>query len=217
MKTTNSRSHAAILEKYRIALVKAESNPGILQGMAKFGYNSELLEEGKELLRTTREIYDVNIHRRDELSFSHVEFKRQKEQFERTFRLHRNMAKLVFNNESLISQKLAIKGKYHKEFFQWSEAVLKFYTVALEDQEILHRLQRLNLTKEELGESLVALERLLDLYGRSIMFKGDSQDSTQTKDEAFKKISEWMSVFYGVARLALSKNPELLEALRHSA
>ncbi|MFZ2284028.1 MAG: hypothetical protein WAV86_09145, partial [Lutibacter sp.] len=43
--------------------------------------------------------------------------------------------------------------------------------------------------------------------------KGESQDSTMSKDKAFREIDDWMSEFYAVAKIALEEKPQLLESL----
>ncbi len=217
MTTSNKRSNAATLEKYRIALAKAESNPGIVKALAKLGYVSETLEEGKALLKTTRKLYDANILLKDEFSNAYNEWLSEKENLDRIFRTHRNKARLIFRNEPIVADILAISGKYPRVYVTWLETVRKFYREATGDKEIQHRLQRINLSIKEIEEGQEIFMKVLDLRAKYFLLKGDSKNSIMIKNDAFMKINDWMREFYGVAKLALAKDPELLEALGRSA
>lgn len=74
-------------------------------------------------------------------------------------------------------------------------------------------LSKYNVTPESLleGQKLVAeLEASRASYLKE---KGESQNTTDLKDEAFRKLNSWMSDFKSIARIALEDQPQLLEAL----
>ena len=93
----------------------------------------------------------------------------------------------------------------------------KFYTEIVKDPEIQQRFQRLNFTKEEAAAELANIKKLDAMFAKRMRLKGESKHSTKRKNKAFAKLTDWMSDFYGAARLALKKEPELLEALYKSA
>ena len=214
---TNSRSHAAILERYRIALDKAESNPAIAQAMKKIGYGPEKIKEGQELLEATRKIFDLNLQKKDALTSVRDEFKRQKAALDSTFREHRRRALLIFRNEAFEKDVLGVSGPYPRQFFEWMQTMEKFYKEILTKPELQERFRHLNFSKEEAEKGLKAVSDLHRLLAESKLAKGESQDSTEMKDEAFGKLNDWMSDFYGAARLILRKDPQLLEILYKSA
>lgn len=50
-------------------------------------------------------------------------------------------------------------------------------------------------------------------YGHYVMEKGESQDATKKKDEAFRVLTDWVRTCYAVAKIALREDKQLLESL----
>ena len=181
--------------------------------MADLGYDSAVIGEGKVLLTETRSAYDLNKTEDDETSAVYADFSSKKEQLEDTFTLHRKKAKVVFRNDSLTADKLAISGAMPRSYIKWLEAVKKFYSVASADTVIQGKLARLKVTIDDLTAANTSISELETARAEYLKEKGESQDATKSKDSAFSKIDDWMSEFYAVAKIGLEDNPQLLEAL----
>jgi hypothetical protein len=54
-----------------------------------------------------------------------------KAQLEETYSLHRKKAKVVFRNDALILDKLAVSGSLPKAYVKWLETAKKFYSVGI--------------------------------------------------------------------------------------
>ena len=122
-------------------------------------------------------------------------------------------AKVIFRNDTLTADKLAISGFIPRTYIKWLEAAKRFYSVASTDAGIQGKLARFKISLEDLtaANSLITdLKAARSLYLKE---KGESQDATKVKDAAFYKIDDWMSEFYAVAKIGLEDNPQLLEAL----
>ncbi|MDA3821068.1 MAG: hypothetical protein PF450_00445 [Bacteroidales bacterium] len=217
MSKKGPRTHAGKLEKSRIALDKAETNPRIARAMKKHGYGPEVLKEGKDLLESTREIYDENLQIQDEQSLARSTFSKHKKEMDSEFREHREKAKHLFHKDVDVVDKLGLKGKYPTIYVKWRDYMRAFYSVIVESSEIQQRFKRLNFTKDDAEAGLDNVHKLDHLRAKWINEKGISQNSTQQKNKAFAELNEWMSVFYGVAKMALKNEPELLEILYKSA
>lgn len=213
MATRPKFSEAETLEQYRIALENAETQSEIAAVMAELGYDSAVIAEGKALLTETRSAYDLNKTEDDETSAAYADFSSKKEQLEDTFTLHRKKAKVVFRNDSLTADKLAISGAMPRSYIKWLEAATKFYSVASSDSDIQGKLSRLKIAKKDLNEATTLISDLKAARAEYLKEKGESQDATKAKDSAFSKMDDWMSEFYAVAKIGLEDNPQLLEAL----
>uniref|UniRef100_UPI003566645D hypothetical protein n=1 Tax=Ancylomarina sp. TaxID=1970196 RepID=UPI003566645D len=173
----------------------------------------EVIEEGKTILAATRQAYDGNKTEDDETTAAYAAFYNTKIELEDIFNIHRKKAKVVFRNDPLILDKLAISGAMPRTYIKWVEAAKKFYSVALADAGIQAKLIRLKVTLEDLTAAntiITDLEKARSLY---LQEESESQEATRTKDEAFYRIDDWMSEFYAVARIGLEDKPQLLEAL----
>ena len=213
MASRTKLTEAETLELYRIALENAESQAEIATAMTEIGFDSTVIGEGKAILAETRQAYDLNKTEDDETSAAYADFSSKKEQLEDTFTLHRKKAKVVFRNDPLTADKLAITGSMPRTYISWLEAATKFYSVASSDSDIQSKLARLKISTEDLTAAITMISELKAARAEYLKEKGESQDSTKAKDAAFAKIDDWMSEFYAVAKIALEDKPQLLEAL----
>ncbi len=213
MASRTKLTDTATLELYRVALENAETQPEIAAIMADLGYDSTVIADGKALLTKTRTAYDANKTEDDETSAAYADFSSKKEQLEDTFNIHRKKAKVVFRNDSLTADKLAISGEMPRTYIKWLEAAKKFYSVATTDTAIQTKLARLAITADSLTAANTLITELEAARAEYLKEVGESQDATKGKDAAFAKIDDWMSEFYAVAKIGLEDNPQLLEAL----
>ena len=143
MASRTKLTDAATLELYRVALENAETQTEIASVMAELGFDNEVLLQGKALLTQARQAYDLNKTEDDETSAAYADFSSKKEQLESTYNMHRKKAKVVFRNDSLTADKLAISGSMPRTYINWLEAAKKFYSVASTDTDIQSKLARL--------------------------------------------------------------------------
>jgi uncharacterized membrane protein YgaE (UPF0421/DUF939 family) len=213
MASRTKLTDAETLEQYRIALENAETQSEIAAIMAELGYDSTAIAEGKALLEETRNAYNLNKTEDDESSAAYANFTNKKVQLEDTYSIHRKKAKVVFRNDAVTAEKLAITGSMPRSYVKWLETAKKFYSVAATDTEIQGKLARLKISAENITAANTLTAELEQARAEYLREKGESQDATKAKDEAFAKIDDWMSEFYAVARIGLEDSPQLLEAL----
>ena len=213
MSVNRKGSEAAMLERYRIALENVESQSEIATIMAEFGYDSALIEEGKQLFTQTRQAYDLNVKEDDETSFAYSNFSGKRDLLTDTYSLHRKKAKVIFRKDLEIMKRLVLDGTMPTTYVKWLETVKKFYTEVLSDTALQTKLIRLRITAEDLTAANTLISELEAARSEYLKEKGESQDTTKQKDAAFTNFEDWMSEFYGVARIALEDNIQLLEAL----
>ena len=208
-----SRAESAILERYRVALENVEAQTEIATIMAEFGYDSAMIEDGKNLFTKTRQAYDLNVKEDDETSQAYSNYKAKMNQMEDTYSLHRKKAKVIFRKDLEVMKRLVLDGSVPKAYVRWLEIVKKFYSEMLSDTELQTKLSRLKVTADDLNSANALLTELEAARADYLREKGESQDATTAKDTAFTELDDWMREFYAVARIALEDNIQLLEAL----
>lgn len=213
MATRPKNSEADTLELYRVALENAETQSEIATVMAELGYDSAKITEGKTLLTETRSAYDFNKTEDDETSAASASFSDKKAELEKVFKMQRKKAKVIFCNDSVKADKLAISGEMPRTYIKWLEAAKKFYSVTTTDTAIQTKLARLAITADSLTAANTFITELEAVRAEYLKEVGESQDATKAKDAAFAKMDDWMSEFYAVARIGLEDNPQLIEAL----
>ena len=165
------------------------------------------------MLETARTAFDANKAEDDETTEAYQSFSSQKETIDIAYRLHRKKAKVVFRTDGVTAGTLAITGSLPQAYISWLETVKKFYNTANASDDIKTKLIRLKITADDITEALAAITALETARAEYLREKGESQEATKTKDQAIAALSNWMSEFYAVARIALEDKPQLLEAL----
>lgn len=204
---------ADTLQLYMSALGNAESQPGVMEALEKIGYNSEIIKQGKQLLNETRLAFEAcNSNKALKLSESRVFYSKMRS-LNAIYNRHRKIAKLVFVDDPETAEKLAITGSAPLLLASRIEAIKLFYKVIEANENIQQELSKLNFTSDEIAKGRAMIEEVEYASQMKMRIKGESQNSTKAKEAAFRKMNAWMSKFYGVARLGLEDEPQLLESI----
>jgi hypothetical protein len=205
-------SEAQLLENHRVALQNVETQPTVAATMAELGYESAKLLEGKALLELARQAVDFAVKEGHETTEAYEQFDTLRTQLDNTYVMHRKKAKVVFRDDALTRQKLAIDGTLSRAYIKWIETVKKFYTEAAVET-VAAQLSHLKISQADLTAAQSTIASLEAARATYLKEKGESQDATQRKSTAIDNINDWMARFYAVARIALDDSPQLLEAL----
>lgn len=181
--------------------------------MAQFGYDTTKIEIGNQLWQQANNAYNTNKSEDDETFEAYTTFSNQKKQLTQTYNLHRKKAKIIFRKKPVTLEKLAVTGTKPQAYINWLETLKKFYSTANTSAEIQEQLQTLNISQEEITNTITQINNLESARANYLKEKGESQDATKAKDQAFAKIEDWMRDFYAVASIALEDQPQLIEAL----
>ena len=88
-----------------------------------------------------------------------------------------------------------------------------FYANALDSNDIQAGLARFGVTTENLQQTQALVNDVEKKHNIQLQEKGEAQQATKVRDEAFDTMQEWMSDFVAVARIALEDSPQYLEVL----
>ena len=112
-------AETATLERYRVALENVETQSEIATVMAEFGYDSALIEDGKQLFTKTRQAYDENVREDDETSQAYSDFMEKRNSLEDTYSLHRKKAKVIFRKDLETVKRLDLDGSIPRAYVSW--------------------------------------------------------------------------------------------------
>lgn len=191
----------------------ALNNEAIQALLETFGYNSEVLNVGKELYTKTE-----SLHTKQKKEYG--------EQYAATDKLnevlalanHRYMqdlkvARIGLKGNRAAREAMLLGGRRKESLSGWLKQTHAFYTNALELPEVLSAMARFNRTKEHLEEGQAMVNAVEQAYAVQLKEKGEAQNATPVRDDAFDDLQEWMSDFVGIARIALEAQPQYLEIL----
>lgn len=213
MSATDKKSASYLLEKYRVSLENAKSQPLIASALTEIGYDADKIEEGITLLTTANtQVLQKKVEDNESKEASQ-DFKEKRVLLHETYKDHKEKAKIILKNNEVLQDKLGINTPIKQAYYDWIVQVKLFYENAINDATILSEFTALNLTKEKLEFTLVLIQETEIARADYVREKGESQDATKQKNEALDQIKEWMNSFYRVAKLALKDHPQLLESL----
>ncbi len=207
------KKDAETIELFRVALTNAELQPGIAKVLAENGYDSEVLNQGRQLLDETRQMFENSISKKDIRIGTHDSFTKSKRALGKVYDRDRKKARLVYRNDTGKTELLGISKPLSMTYIKWIETVKKFYSEALADQDMQADLARLNLTLDHINDAIVKITEVEAARAEHMKVKGEAQDSTKATEHSIAKMKDWMKEFFGVAKLGLIDQPQLLESL----
>jgi len=213
MAVFQSNSEAAIIDRSQMVITNSENQSEIARLLAEYGYDSSAFAIGKSLLNMAKKASDDSRIETNEKSIAYDAFTTLKKELEYDYALLRKKAKVIFRNDPLILRQLAIVGEIPRVYVSWLNVVRTYCKFALSDESILSQMTRLKVTEELLGATLTKCDQVDELRAGYLKEKGESQNSTKLKDQAFAELEDWMREFYAVAKIALDDKTQLLEAL----
>ncbi len=213
MKRELVNSNAGVLSQSELA-IKATRNQAVISSlMAELGYNDAALAKGEALCEVAKAALDANKKEADESSIAYASYAELKSKVDKDYRLMRKKAKVAFRKKPLVLAQLALEGEMPRAFVGWQGGIRTFCITAINDEGILNELAVLKTTKEDLETTLSDLDELQNRRSTYLIEKGESQQATQVKDEAFRALDDWMRDFYAVAKIAMEDQPQLLESI----
>ncbi len=194
------------------ALTNALKQPKIKELLAKKGYGETELTEGRTIYDAAKAAYDFNKQENDETSTASLDFKNKRNALTDIYKEEREIAEIAFNDDEAILIKLGIVGRIPQRYPNLILKAEKFYN-QLGNAKVLPRLARFEITQNTITQRKQQLQELIAARKLYEQEYAESQQATRDKNDAFDDLKKWMHDFKTIAKIALKKHPELLEAL----
>lgn len=93
------------------------------------------------------------------------------------------------------------------------EETRAFYQLLDTNETLRNQLKQLKITEQDIKNQLQLLGEVEKSYADYQKEKGESQQATKDKNQAFATLEKWVRDFYSVAKIALEDKPQLLESV----
>jgi len=197
----------------RKALFNARNNEVIKTALAEYGITEEKLnlgiakyEEAVGLDAAQKKEYGEQFEATDELNRSYNTANKM-------YVRHVKLARLAMDDNRGMQEKLDIIGQRKKTLSGWLHQAKRFYTNALNSEDVLTALAEYNITAEKLQEGQQLVAAVETASNKQFKEKGEAQNATKSRDAAVDDLQNFMGNFIAVARIALEDRPQILEAL----
>jgi len=208
------RTREEQLRRARIALDNALAQNDIQTRLTAFGYNAARLNEGKALLKRATEAVSAQ----DTLGGV------RSESTDTAARLHKkanaayqdmvNIARAAFRgDERARLDQLGIAGPTPRTVAGLLSRASTFFQAAGATPAIAATLAAFGYDADKLAAERAKFDALTQADAAQEQARGRAQQSTRDQDTALAALSDYLSAFERVARVALKDRPDLLETL----
>jgi hypothetical protein len=197
----------------QVAIDNALGNDTIKTALALFGYNKAKLNEGKALYEDANgkqnkqkqeygDQYEASDALDSAMSAANVVYMR-----------HVKIARIALRGQRGSAQALDLDGRRKQTYSGWIGQASVFYANAQADTSVKTALAEFGITKQALTDGLAAIKDIEAKLAAQLKEKGEAQDATKVRDDAFENLQDWISDFVAISRIALENDPQLLEIL----
>jgi hypothetical protein len=202
----------SILQSGDLAFRNIEQHPEIRERFAR-RFGLEALARGRALLGSAQDLQRDARNKQMELAGAHETFAEKRQALDRQYKMHRKLSRVCFRDQRIPMLWLGLNGQCPRNYDPWIHMVKTYYETLAADHDLLAELERFSITREVVLECRKMAGDVVAAYSHYMHLKGASQNLTQLKDEAFRRLTAWMSDFYEVARIIFDDQPKQLVAL----
>ena len=202
----------SILQSSDLAFRNIEQHPEIRARFAR-RFGLEELARGRALLGSAQELHKDARNKQLVLAGAHETFTEKRQALDRQYKMHRKLSRVCFRDQRIPMLWLKLNGQCPRNYGPWIHMVKTYYETLAADHDLLAELERFSINREVVLECRRMAGDVVDAYSHYMHLKGASQNLTQLKDEAFRRLTAWMSDFYEVARIIFDDQPKQLVAL----
>lgn len=181
--------------------------------LAEYGYDEAKISEGKALYDKARQTFDANVKETREETTASLSFQEKYQNFHKNYTTHRKKARIVFEDNAEAFAQLNLKNIPAKAIAKFLEETRAFYQLLDINETLRNALKTLKVTEQDIKNQLQLLGEVEKLNADYQKEKGESQQATKDKDNAFDALDKWVSKFHKVAKIALEDKPQLLESV----
>ncbi|MDR0715039.1 MAG: hypothetical protein LBF89_12410 [Bacteroidales bacterium] len=190
---------ATKLHRIENAISGTLDNPEIQTRLSVFGYTSERILKGKQMLDKVSHLMTTNVKKYgSQYGATGVQDKFLDATYAR-YMVIVKVSRVAFKGQTNVLTSLGVVGERPRSLSGWLRSAKILYSNLSEMPDALQVLAGFGYTAERLQEELSE--------------KSAAQQSTQQRDEALDELCNRFSDFRAIARIALYDDPQLLEAL----
>ncbi|MGQ1891580.1 hypothetical protein ACT29H_14160 [Thermophagus sp. OGC60D27] len=209
----NNKQITDYLHRSRILLRNSLDDQEILGRVTPLGFDAEKLNEGLALQQEAEATHqDQNIQYAEQFEATQ-KANNLIEKFDKTYGMHRDLARAMFQDETGYWEMLHLAGRRKTRKSEWLRKARDFYSNIKDNESLSTRMSPLGFTPEYLDARLAELDEIEEAMRQQVRETGEAQQATVDRDQKLDELQDWINVYKSVAKLALMDKPQLLEKL----
>jgi hypothetical protein len=202
------------METFRTSLQNAMDDTEFRNVLDGYGYGEARLNVGITKLQNTSRAEQVKM---DKKALQH---KATEIAEEKRLKAHTTLmfcyasTRLAYKGDTNMLEVLGLDGPIERTFGEWRAQAERYYEKTLDSTEIQAEIAKYNVPRELLERGKQELSEAIVANDQKIRAKGDAENATQLKNEAYDDLAEWMKDFYGIVDMSFKANPQLKEKVK---
>ncbi len=185
----------------------------ILNYVSLFGYTSERMEQGKQLLNAGESLCIKFEKEHGEVAGAYDTRNQKQETADKHYQQIKAICNVALKNDKTATIALLLNKKTPRTLSGWLNHTRSFYNNLLSNQSWIDALALFNINAETINQGLQSIKEVEQYADVILREKGDAQQATKDRDAAIDELAEWVSDYESIAKLALVDKPQLLEKL----
>ena len=206
-------SNEKMLQNYGVMFENLGKDLDLKTELAEYGYDEVKIKEGKKLYDKARNTFDANTKETREETTASRNFQEKYQNFQKIYITHRKKAKIVFDDNAEAFLQLKLKNTPARVIAKFLEETRAFYRLLNTTETLMTLLKQLKVTEQDIEKQLQLLTNVEQAYADYQKEKGESQQATKDKNNAFDALDKWVVRFFKVVKIVLEDKPQLLESL----
>lgn len=202
-----------ILLKGGIVINNSLSDEGIQSAVAAYGYNSEKLTVGQQLLNAADVLNSTQKKEYGELTQAQNIYDLKKIEANKKYVKILRIARVALKNNVQATKTLELEGKRTKAISGWIQQSRNFYDAILANQSWLQRMAVYGQTEEVLSAAQAEVVEVNNLVEAVKKESGEAQNATEVRDAKFDELVDWLGDYIEIATIALEDQSQMLEKL----
>lgn len=159
------------------------------------------------------ELYLKNKKENADETTASLEYRKKLDELLEIYTNHRKRAKVVFRDQADTLKLLALSGSASRNRAGLLKEIEILYVNLNNNETLLNEVKIMKISAEDIKSQIQRLNDVQTAHANYLQEKGESQQATKDKNEAFAKLEKWVRNLYAVAKIALEDKPQLLEGI----
>jgi hypothetical protein len=181
--------------------------------MSEFGYDAGRIARGTELHEKVNDLFAKQKQEYGEQLEASEALSAAFDGANRTYMRTVKIARIAFEDDTGAIAALLLSGARSKAVSSWSRQADTFYRNLLATPAFLEKMAFYGYTPEKLRAEHAMIDEVIAADAKHKKERGESQEATAVRDDAFAELEAWMSKFYRIAKIACAEEHQWLEKL----
>jgi hypothetical protein len=202
------------LKNSRMLIFGVRDDTFIKERVLAYNFDDSRIQESVDIYNRAEQAESTKTREFGEQLEAKAQSDMRLEEAEAISRKHSDFLGLALRDEIDKQNKLFLNAQLRsRKLADWFKYVLEFYNRVLEDEDVVTRVGRYGITKENLEEGKQKIIAAQEAKNRHEKEMGEAQDSTLQRDAAFEKLYYVVEELEVICKYALEDRPQLLEKL----